>query len=150
MGFEPVVDVHPSYPGKQPFCALSEFINRYLPRYLPGFVKGDATDESKDWGINKKSGENTVFNKGFQQFHDYCREKNIDLLIYLHAERREWENNGYNEQGEEIIGFCLKNDIQLIKELDFRFPEDAYRDDIHLSLRGQRKMFEVLKDALPL
>jgi hypothetical protein len=150
MDFISVVGVHPSFPDKQPLCAISEFVTRYLPRYLPAFLKKEKTesDELKDLGINKKSCENRTFNEGFEEFYEYCKAKNTDLTIYLHADKPEWKNGKYNEQGQEIIAFCNEKNIKLIKELDFSFPEKTYRDGIHLSKYGQLKMFETLKDAL--
>ncbi|MDR0812137.1 MAG: hypothetical protein LBN23_07725 [Paludibacter sp.] len=147
MDFKPTVAVHPSYPSKQPLCAVTEFVSRYLPRYLPNFSKKEKS-ESDELLINKRDGNNTPFNSGFENFYNYCTTKNIELSIYLHADKDEWKSGEYNEQGQEIIEFCSSHNIKLIKELDYNFPEKAYRDGIHLSQTGQRKMFEALKDNL--
>ncbi|MDR1652398.1 MAG: hypothetical protein LBS01_01875 [Prevotellaceae bacterium] len=40
------------------------------------------------------------------------------------------------------------NNVNLIKEPDYNFPVQAYRDNIHLNGYGHRKMFEALKDAI--
>lgn len=147
MDFKPTVDVHSSYPSKQPFCATTKFISRYLPHYLPKFLTKTKSD-SDELLINKRDGENTPFNSGFEDFYNYCNAKNIELSVYLHADQDEWKAGEYNEQGQEIIDFCNERNLQIIKELDFHFPEKAYRDGIHLSQYGQFKMFDVLKNLL--
>ncbi|MDR2840871.1 MAG: hypothetical protein LBV75_06360 [Paludibacter sp.] len=147
MDFKAIVGIHPSYPNKQPLCALTEFISRYLPRYLPKFMKKEKT-ETDELLINKKDGNQTPFNSGFENFYNYCNSHNIELSLYLHADKDEWKAGEYNEQGQEIIDFCNERNLKIIKELDFNFPEKAYRDGIHLSQFGQFKMFNALKDTL--
>lgn len=53
----------------------------------------------------------------------------------------------YNEQGQEIIAWCLKNGVKLIKDIDSGFTLDDYRDDIHINAKGQRKLASVMEKA---
>jgi lysophospholipase L1-like esterase len=85
------------------------------------------------------------FNSGFKNFVRYSDSTKIPLLIYLHADQEELKNHTYNKQGQEIINFCAKNKVPLIQELKYKFKEDDYRDGIHLSEKGQRHMYTVLK-----
>lgn len=50
-----------------------------------------------------------------------------------------------NEQ--EIIAWCQKNGVKLIKDIDSGFSLDDYRDDIHINARGQRKLASVMEKA---
>ena len=54
----------------------------------------------------------------------------------------------YNEQGQEIINWSIKNNIKLIQELDYNFSESDYRDGIHLSNKGQRKLANIMTEHL--
>lgn len=53
----------------------------------------------------------------------------------------------YNEQGQEIIVWCQKNRVKLIKDIDRGFSLDDYCDDIHINVRGQRKLASVMEKA---
>ncbi|QIL75107.1 hypothetical protein [Hymenobacter sp. HDW8] len=148
MSFKRTVGVHPSYPKKQYRLALFEVVAHYVyPRYiLKYFAASRAPDAlTTDLVINKQA-VGTPFNSGFANFNTYARRKNIPLVIYLHADKAELKSKQYNRQGQEILSFCRTNAISVIQELDYNFHESDYRDVIHLSEKGQRHMFSVLKD----
>lgn len=141
MNFQPVVGVHPSYPDKQYTLAWGELIDRYLlPRILPPPDKKYLyldPDEKVLGGI-RKDGE--AFNPGFDELLDIARKTGIPLIVELHADASELAKGVYNEQGQEIIDWAKAHDVPLIKELDHAFTKDDYRDGIHLSAKGQRKV----------
>lgn len=148
MNFDQVVGNRQNYPTSQYKFALVELVERYIyPWYIKPILKKDKDKktELKDLGINKYK-EGDSFNAGFENFKRYSDSTNIPLTIYLHAEIFELRKGKYNPQGRQIIKFCEENNIPLIKELDYNFPEDAYVDFIHLSEKGHRYMFEVLKN----
>jgi hypothetical protein len=145
MRFENIVGKDESYPTQQYPLAILELLERYL---LPSFnIHIKASEVNNGLGINKRT-YNSSFNSGFQSFSIYCKERHIPFLVYLHAEEGERKLNRYNIQGQEIINFCLKDSIPLIKDLDYSIPLSAYRDEIHFNSRGQEKIFELLKDSL--
>ena len=41
------------------------------------------------------------------------------------------------------------NMVPLIRELDYKFTSDDYRDGIHLNEDGQRKLAEIMVKILP-
>lgn len=49
----------------------------------------------------------------------------------------------YDEQGVEIISWAEVHGVTLIKELDYRFAKEDYRDGIHINEKGQRKVAEI-------
>ena len=145
MTFEKVVDKDESYPTQQYPLAILELMERYL---LPSFnIHIKISEVNNRLGINKKTSTSS-FNSGFQDFFIYCKKRHIPFLVYLHAEMGERKLNGYNTQGQEIIDFCRKDSVPLIKDLDYIIPLSAYRDEIHFNSLGQEKIFELLKDSL--
>ena len=143
MDFRPTVGAHPSYPDKQYVLAWGELINRYLlPRLLPDRKKNADPDQQVLAGIHKKGKE---FNPGFAELKAMADKAKIPLIIYLHAEQSELNAGKYNEQGDEIISWAEMNRVQLIKELDYKFTADDYRDGIHLNKKGQRKLASIME-----
>lgn len=146
--FEKVVGVHQNYPDQQYRSAIAEVIGRYIfPIYIAPLIykRNDSLGKNNTLMISKyKVG--MPFNSGFAGFKHYCDSTKTPLLIYLHADKQELKESHYNTQGKEIISFCLKNSIPLIKELDYHLHNYDYRDDIHFSESGQRDMFNIIKD----
>ncbi|RYY31599.1 MAG: hypothetical protein EOO04_00535 [Chitinophagaceae bacterium] len=144
MTFEPVVNKHPSYPSKQYKLATAELVDRYIiGRYVRRYFKSD-TSTNNELMIKQSSGDEPLVS-AFANYKAYCDTAGIELTVYLHPEISELRAHEYNQAGKKIIAFCESNNVRLIKELDYKFPEDAYLDDIHLSDNGQRYMFDVLK-----
>lgn len=150
MDFTKVVGKNPSYPDKQYKSAFWELLDRYI---LPKFTKhlkqtSNLTLSDNDLLRINKYKKGAPFNKGFHDFKKYADSTNIPLLVYLHAEKIERISRKYNSDGQKIIRFCQENNVQLIKELDFDLPLNAYRDKIHLSDRGQKYMFDILRGPI--
>jgi len=141
MTFEKIVDIHESFPSKQYTLALHELVSRYLFPRIKKTVKTDHT------GINKKQMD-SIFNTGFSSFFDYSKEMKIPLIIYLHADREELMDNSYNEQGQEIIRFANENNIPIILDLEKGLELSDFRDNIHLTNSGQKKLAELVLTEL--
>ncbi len=139
MTFENIVGHHESYPDNQYALASFELLMRYA---LPGMI-GPLTDnsEARQLVINK-NGED--FNPGFEFIKNYTKTLNIPLIICLHAEEAEMNENKYNSQGEEIIRFCKKNNVKLISGLEVGENLSHMRDQIHLNSKGQKLWANVL------
>lgn len=149
MNFQPVVGVHPSYPNKQYKLALLELMDRYV---IPRVFKKKNTELDPDEKVAKGVGirkDGLVFNPGFDQLKAIADSANIPLVVYLHAEIVEMKNGNYNEQGMEIIEWAEKNNVTLIKELDYKFTEDDYRDGIHINAKGQKKLAGIMEETIP-
>lgn len=148
MDFVPVVGVHPSYPDKQYFCAIAEVIGRYIyPRYIKPLFKNGEDNLDPDQqvlagtDIHKKG---KVFNSGFDRLKAMADSAKIPFVVYLHADAKELEAKKYNEQGNEIIAWCEKNHIRVVKDLGMLTFSD-YRDGIHMNEKGQRKLANVME-----
>lgn len=150
MDFQPVVGVSSSYPDKQYPLAWAELFDRYLiPRISKYFSSKENLnpDEKIAQGIQKKG---IAFNPGFNQINEISINKKIPLYVYLHAEISELKEKEYNNQGKEIIAWAKKNNINLIKELDYDFTESDYRDNIHINDSGQKKLATIMLNTIPL
>lgn len=72
----------------------------------------------------------------------------IPLIVYLHANRKELELSRYNEQEQEIIEWAEKNKVTVVRELDYGFTFQDYRDGIHLSKSGHRKLADTMEEIV--
>jgi hypothetical protein len=132
MTFQKVVGKHLYYPSSQYKFAVSELFGRYLYPHL--FMK-------TGWQDNFIKGD--TFNSGFSLLHEYAREKGIPFFIYLHPDKNELLSGKYDVQGYEIIDFCLKNSIPLLKGMEYE-KESSFRDVIHINDEGQRILASAL------
>lgn len=153
MTFDKVVGVNFRYPKKQYSLAIIELLDRYIiPETKKLFGMNIYNIEESD--IDKRT-LNTGFNNGFDSFLKYSNLNNLPLTIYLHASKNEIINGKYNEQGNEIINFAMKNNIKILKDLEMGIKGSDLHDKIHYNNSGQRKMAEIIfksyhNDFLPL
>ncbi|MBS1736058.1 MAG: hypothetical protein JSS98_05555 [Bacteroidetes bacterium] len=134
MDFIPVIDKVNRYESKQYQSAIVELVEKYI---LPKIHDGVGTEEKP---VAKKA---DTFNSGFQNFYEYCKEKNIPFFIYLHPDKNELAAKQYNRQGEEIIAYCKQYNIPCIQSLHSIELHD-YRGVIHMNHSGQRHIKEGL------
>ena len=140
MTFENIVGVNKSYPNKQYQLAVIELLDRYL---FPDFNKTKTFSEKNL--INKKSKK---FSEGFNKFINYTNKQDIKLICYLHAEQIELKYGKYNKNGQKILNLMEKENVIVIQELDKNFQSLDYRDNIHFSEKGQKKMANILLDNI--
>ena len=136
MNFDPILDLQKSFPSKQYISAIYELCDRYL---IPKLINKISSSKTNDLGINKKS-EESRFNTGFKSFLDYSKKNNIPLVIYLHADKKEYQAGAYNEQGNEIIEFAQKNKVPIILDLENNLGISDFRDGIHINSQGQKRL----------
>jgi hypothetical protein len=146
MDFKPTVGVHESYPNTQYKFAWGELVCRYLiPRIEKAMnfngVKELDPDQQVLAGI-QKSGKG--FNPGFNQVKQFADSVSIPMYMILHGELDELKDGQYNIQGQEIIHWADSAHVNLYKDIEWMKPSD-YRDNIHLSNQGQRKLADTLK-----
>lgn len=146
MQFEDLIDNVHGYESSQYKLAVWELLNRYLLPKL-GINQKWPVNSPKSLGINKWT-PSSAFNIGFQKILDYTRMHQKNFVVYLHAEKSEFNNQKYNHQGEEIIAFCQQNHIPMIKDLELNLEEIEFRDQIHINDYGQKKMAERLLNFL--
>jgi len=141
MDYNKIIGVNKSFPNEQYSLALYELFDRYL---LPKLLKVKSDKENgADLGINKRTVE-SEFNTGFGAFLNYSNITGIPIIVYLHATRNELNNGSYNKQGKEIIEYCLKNNIYIIKDIEQGILDNDYRDNIHLNEGGQQAMAKII------
>lgn len=119
-----------------------EAIRRYAFPRIQAFFKTQS-ELDPDQAVLTSAGirkEGKVFNSGFDQIKEICNSIEIQMIVYLHAEKNEAERGEYNKQGQEIIAWCHQNQVKIIQELDHPFTNNDYRDKIHITNSGQRKL----------
>lgn len=149
MTFKKVVGVYPNYPDKQSFSAIYELINRYLLPYSYRLferykLKFDPDEEILNDSTQKEfiAKKTNIFNPGFDKLKVIAEKNNIPLYIFLHAEKKEIENNCYNDMGSLIISWANKNNVKLIKGLDKGESLSLLKDKIHYNSAGQKFLSE--------
>lgn len=114
--------------------------------YQPLFDKGNNEfdpDQKVLAGVDiHKNGKG--FNPGFDQLKAMADSAKIPFVVYLHADQEENAGKKYNEQGEEIIAWCKKNDIRLVEDI-LVMQKGDYRDGIHINNSGQRKLANIME-----
>lgn len=140
--FREVVGVHSSWPSKNPALALTDLLANYLFPVVKTWM-GYKTYAYLD-GFN-----DSAINTGWGNFIRYTKEKDIKLIVYLHAELEEQNRGAYAPGGQAILEFLrTHNHATVITDLRQDFPHSAYRDNIHLNHLGQRKIAELLTPVL--
>lgn len=69
--------------------------------------------------------------------------------MHLHADVKELKKGEYNKQGKEIIKWVETNHVTLIRELEYKFTSNLYRDGIHLNEKGQGKLAQIMVKNIP-
>ncbi|WP_455638001.1 hypothetical protein [Parabacteroides sp.] len=145
INHQPVVDIDAGMPSRQYSLAWWELIHRYLaPRYLFPYFRHHDVDDSMPTEISK---DGKIFNPGFEALVHRFRTAGIPFFIWLHPELTEVERGAYNNEGIEILNFCERDSIEVIKGLGIMTPGD-YRDNIHINEQGQRKLARYLRVLL--
>ena len=147
MEFDKVVDSLASFPSHQYTLASYELWDRYLYPRIKHLLKKKEKDSLDNLGINKRKSE-SEFNTGFENFTTYCNQKNIPLLVYLHAEKGELEAGSYNGQGQHIIDFLDVNNVPLITDLNSGLEASDFHDVIHLNEKGQKNIIKNVTKAI--
>ena len=144
MTFAPVVGKLKYYPNKQYKLAVVELLDRYLNVDMSLFHKTkDEVDENfrKQHHIEQTADK---FNSGYATIFDYAKKHKIPLYIYLHANQKELHTKKLEPLGEEIVAFAKKNKIPLYCDLNNGLEASWFRDPIHYSPKGQKKMADIL------
>ena len=87
------------------------------------------------------------FNSGWACFKDYCEQRKIKLFIILHPTQKEFINNNYNKNGQILISYFKKNNIDYLLEMP-HMKKKYYRDKIHYNLLGQQFLSEELNEVI--
>jgi hypothetical protein len=141
MNHEAVVDVHPSFPSKEPCCALVDGFSRYfIPKVESFFSK---SDKKETVGKIHKIDNDEKFNSGWEDFLHYAKAHNMGLYVVLHPGKKEFEAGEYDENGKKIIEFLNTNKVPYLLELE-NTKKEYFRDDIHPNKKGQELLFHEL------
>lgn len=139
MDFKTEVGKNINYPSSQYSLAYEEIILRHLQPRVKSLLKPKP--------IVAENYTKTEFNPGFQQLVNFCKEKSIPFLMYLHPELSELIAKKYNSHGQEIIAFSKMNNIKLVQGIRGADPT-FYRDNIHLNEKGHQHILRALLPEL--
>ncbi|MFZ5553383.1 MAG: hypothetical protein ACOZCO_09725 [Bacteroidota bacterium] len=139
MHFRNVVGDHKAWPDAQPWCALTDGFNRYFVPMVKRWFGGKEEEYDHLYGF-----DNSKVNTGWSDFANYCRENNIQLLVYVHPELEELKNKQYNKYGQELLKWLQEEQITFVRGIDFPFQQAHYRDNNHLNESGHRQLYGVL------
>lgn len=129
MHFKEVVGKHPAWPEHQPALALTDAWSNGIWPKIKSWT---------GWGnYNYLEGfDDAAFNPGWQMAIDYCKEKNVPLLVYLHPEISELKAGKLNSNGQKIIRFLQKKEIPFLTGLKPENHPENYIDNIHVNDQG--------------
>jgi hypothetical protein len=138
MHFKEVVGKHRAWPDKQPLCALTDALFRYIIPNVNRWI-GNSDDEYKYlYGFDDSN-----MNSGWQNFLSYTTNHNLPLLVCLHAEKNELNNKKFNSKGTRLINWFDAENIKYITDINVLDTTD-YRDNIHLNHTGHNKLYKLL------
>lgn len=138
MDFKDVVGNVSFYPSSNPSLAITGFLEWIYSRYFET-VDWESLPRTKEPSPNRKS-----FDKGWQNFIDYAEQNDIEILVYHHPNQDEMLNNRWEKRGLLLKDYCQEQPLLYISGLETGLESSDYRDQIHLSKSGQRKMSRVL------
>ncbi len=142
MSFIDVVGRVPFYPAEQPTTAISDFISWGWSRTF-GSVAWDHLPSMVTHVPAKAE-----FNTGWAAFIEYCAQERVPLLVYHHAEAGEARSGTWNENGQKLEAYLLQNRVTVLSGIDSEFDNDDYRDEIHPTASGQRKIALALEPVI--
>ncbi|TIL54404.1 hypothetical protein [Mesorhizobium sp.] len=127
-------------PQARPWLALGEAVERYLPRYVPGHT-------AKASALGKLPTRNIDLSP-LKTMIELAKAKGLPVCIVLHHTKAD-RLTGKIHQGLAAIQSAAKaHGAKIVDDKSFLDPETSYRDDIHISDKGQRDISLALLDCL--
>ena len=83
---------------------MEEIFFRYAIPRLEHLIK-KKSPKNNELAINDKSDE---INSGHADLINYCRERAIPLIVFMHPERTEYDSEEYNENGHYTLELLKK------------------------------------------
>ena len=137
----------PDLPDSQYPCAIAELACRYAyPRLISPILEWIRAPKPAE---TEPDSQPQRLDPGFDKLKQMCDSASIPLVVYLHATRHETDRNEYYNEGKEIIAWCQKNGVPLIKSLDYGFTPGDFRDGTHMTNSGMRRTASILAAQLP-
>jgi len=140
MTFQNVVGNIPFYPNQNPALAITDAVSWAYSRFF----------NSVEWNELGYSKENRPPIKdhdyGWNDFIEYSAERDIPLLVYHHANKKESQSGEWSEMGVELERFLMENQVPTISGLEAGLEPDDYRDVIHPEPSG---LLKIEKAILP-
>lgn len=147
MHHQPVVGQKLAWPNEQPLLAITDAWSRYIWPAVK--TKLGYSSNEYDYFIGF---DDSKINPGWGSFIRYCKEQQIPLLVYLHAEQEELVLGEYTNYGKEIMQMLSEDSIPCIRGMDYIKETSDYRDNIHLNEKGHRELsdalFPIIRDSL--
>jgi hypothetical protein len=138
----PVVGRDPDYPGRRPCCAVWEALTRYVPRLL-------------GWGPPRRPevrDETTerISLGALRELYRLVHQSGSTAMCVLHRERVELGHHSEPAGLRAIRAVATSANVPCL-DLSTRLHHEegiAYRDNIHLTARGQQLLEQLLMEAV--
>lgn len=138
MEHEKIVDADNSFPSKKPYFAIQELFGRYFLPYLTSLTTTSHRNSDRKIAMSKRGVDRDLINSGWNNFFNYTKNNNIELLVVLHPTLEEVRFHAYDENGKMLIRILDSAKVPYILELKNAPTFDLYRDDIHYNNKGQK------------
>ncbi|HET6244674.1 MAG: hypothetical protein H0V01_14370 [Bacteroidetes bacterium] len=140
MHFQKVVGVHPAWPSKKPFMAITDGFFKY---FIPWFNNKISRNYN---AYSYLSSHNNIeyMNKGWKALFNYVNDNQIEMLVYLHPSKQEIINGKYEDSGLKLLEVFSQNKIKFLSGIEYNADSSLYRDFIHLNNKGQKALANVL------
>jgi len=140
MTFQKVVGTTPFYPSENPVLAITDALSWTCSRFFSSI-------EWNELGYSKEDRPSIKdHDYGWDDIIAYSAERDIPLLVYHHANRKESQTGEWSEMGVELERFLDKNRIPTISGLNAGLEPIDYRDEIHPEPSG---LLKIEKAILP-
>ncbi|MGE5783608.1 MAG: hypothetical protein ACM3ZE_03425 [Myxococcales bacterium] len=140
MTHDAIVGLHPAFPHARRALVVVDTWSRYV---WPRFEAALHPRGRSDLGIDKFDGQ---VNPGWLQLKKLTERAGVAFVVVLHRTINEFVSGQPNAQGRMLEDYLRKNDIPFEHESGFHM--DDYRDEIHLSSKGQADLARVLETLL--
>ncbi|TIM07622.1 hypothetical protein [Mesorhizobium sp.] len=127
-------------PQARPWLALGEAVERYLPRYVPGHT-------AKASALGKLPTRNIDLSP-LKTMIELATGKGLSVCVILHHTKADRLSGTLNHGLAAIQSAAKAHGANVIDDKSFLDPETSYRDDIHVSNKGQGDLSLALLDCL--
>lgn len=140
MHHRKVVGEQVPWPDKKPISAITDaFGNYFIPKL--NSVLGTTADHYLN-GF-----DDSEINPGWLAFNNLFKKSKIKYLTYIHPDKKELQNNSYNEKGKKLVHYLDSLDIPIINGLNYEKAAN-YSDNIHVTKESHLILADVMFNAI--
>ena len=149
-----------THPTQKPLLASVELVSRYLSRYLSRITRSQGESRlDSDFEVDNLNIHSQEALPELRLFLEMAQKQTSSIVIFQHWTRSEIEKDDYPSGHKAIKDVCEEFGIRCVSlkpyfQSALEKGENLYRDDIHLTQKGQYHLYEALfdffKETIPL